>query len=137
MIVLDTNVVSEAMRPRPDARVIDWLDAHTSLVMISSVTVAEILFGIRLLPEGRRRADLQTAFELFTSQGVRNRVLEFDHAAAESYSWIAAGRQRSGRRMEAFDAMIAAIARSRGADVATRDVADFADCGLRIINPWE
>jgi predicted nucleic acid-binding protein len=97
VIVLDTNVVSEAMRPRPDARVVDWLDAQTSSVMITSVTVAEILFGIRMLSDGRRRADLQTAFELFMRQGMRSQVLEFDHAAAESYSWIAADRQRSGR----------------------------------------
>ena len=138
MILLDANVVSEAMRHRPEPRVIDWLDAQPSgSVALASVTVAEILYGIRRLPEGRCRGNLQRAFDTFLARGLRERILSFDHAAADAYSWIMVDRQRSGRRIEVLDAMVAGIARSRGAEIATRDVTDFADCGVPILNPWE
>ena len=126
------------MRHRPEPRVIDWLNARPSgSVAIASVTVAEILYGIRRLPEGRRRVDLQSAFDTFLARGLRERVVEFDHAAADAYARIMIDRRKSGRRIEVFDAMVAGIARSRGAEIATRDVADFADCGVPILNPWD
>jgi predicted nucleic acid-binding protein len=137
VIVLDTNVVSEAMRPRPEPRVIRWLDSHPiRSFAVTSVTVAELLFGIRRLPEGRRRSDLQEAFETFMARGIRERVLAFDQAAAEAYAQLAIDRIRGGRPMQAFDAMIAGIVIATGAELATRDRAGFEDCGIQLVDPW-
>ena len=138
MIILDTNVISEGMRPNPEPRVIKWLDDNTAQPLaVTAVSIAELLYGIRRLPQGRRRSSLQTAFDNFMSQGLEGRMLPFDGAAADLYSQIVIARARGGRRIEVFDAMIAAIARVSGADIATRDVSDFEECGVRVVNPWE
>jgi len=137
MIVLDTNVVSELMREYPNAQVQSWaagLDRRT--LAITSVTVAEILYGIRLLPIGRRRQSLDADWGAFISRGFGEAVLPFDAAAANIYAQIAIERRRSGRRVEAFDGMIAAIARCHYAAIATRDIADFENCGVKLIDPW-
>jgi toxin FitB len=138
VIVLDTNVVSEAMRPAPSDAVLRWMAAQPSAgLFTTTVTQAEILFGLALLPDGRRRNDLLVAAERMFAEDFAGRVLPFDTAAALAFAPIAAGRRRMGRPTGAFDAQIAAIARSRGASLATRNVADFLDCGLSIINPWD
>lgn len=138
MIVLDTNVVSEAMRADAARQVIDWLDSHpVQSLAVTSITFAEILFGIRRLPEGQRRNALQESFDTFMMRGLRDRILSFDSAAADAYAHIVVNRMRRGRRLEALDAMIAGIALSRGADIATRNTPDFDDCGFRVFNPWE
>ena len=137
MIVLDTNVVSELMREHPNARVDAWAASRDRREMsITSVTIAEVLYGIRLLPVGRRRQDLHDDWLSFMTRGFGDTVLPFDAPAADIYTQIAFDRRRSGRPVDAFDGMIAAIARLYGAAVATRDTADFRDCGVELINPW-
>lgn len=138
MIVLDTNVLSELMRPAPSEAVLRWVSGHPAAgLFTTTVTQAEILFGIALLPEGRRRSDLLMAAGQMFAEDFAGRVLPFDAMAATAFASIAAGRRQKGRPTGAFDAQIAAIAASRGAALATRNVADFLDCELPIINPWE
>jgi toxin FitB len=138
MIVLDTNVVSELMKSAPEAAVMSWINAMpAATVFVSAVTQAEILYGVALVPEGKRRDGLtraaRTAFEIY----FRGRILPFDSEAAEAFATLAAGRRQAGRPISQADAQIAAIARSRGAALATRDVPDFEGCGVEIVNPWD
>ncbi|MCM8738621.1 type II toxin-antitoxin system VapC family toxin [Azospirillum sp. A1-3] len=138
MFILDTNVLSELMRPAPSEAVLRWVAGHPAVSLFTTtVTQAEILFGLALLPEGRRRSDLLGAAEQMFAEDFADRVLPFDAAAAAAFAPIAAGRHQKGRPTGAFDAQIAAIAASRNAALATRNVADFLDCGLSIFNPWE
>lgn len=138
MIVLDTNILSELMRPAPAEIIVRWVTAQplTSLYT-TSITQAEILHGIRLLPAGRRRNALESAAEAMFGEDFRGRVLAFGSKEAQSYARIAAERRRAGRPISHFDAQIAAIARSAGAAIATRNVADYAACGVEVINPWD
>lgn len=137
MIVLDTNVLSEMMRPDPDSTVAAWISARpANSLFTTTVTQAEILYGAKLLPSARRRSRLEAAVNEMFATDFAGRVLTFDQAAAQAYAEIAAARRRAGRPMAQFDAQIAAIARSRDADVATRNVADFERCGIGVINPW-
>jgi toxin FitB len=136
MIVLDTNVLSEEMKPAPDAAVHQWFLGHSaSDLFTTSVTEAEIRLGIALLPDGKRKRDLETAalrvLELFAG-----RILPFDSAAAQDFARIVADRQRLGRPIEDFDAQIAAITLSRGMTLATRNLADFAGTGVALNDPW-
>ena len=138
MIVLDTNVLSELMRPTPSEAVLRWVAGQPGTELFTTtITQAEILFGLALLPEERRRNDLLAAAERMFVEDFSGRVLPFDTAAATAFASVAAGRRRKGRPTGAFDAQIAAISGSRGAALATRNVADFLECGLVIINPWE
>ena len=126
MILLDTNVVSEAMKAAPATEVMAWLRARPLQdLAISAVTLAEIRYGLARLPEGRRRLALEQRFRLFVVRGFGERLLDFDRAAANLYGDIVVAREKAGRPIEAFDAMIAATARSRGASIATRDVGGF------------
>jgi toxin FitB len=135
VIVLDTNVISELMRPYPDPMVVRWVAAQpTTTLCTTSVNKAEILYGIAVLPGGRRRAALLAAAEAVFSEDLK--VLSFDNAAAIRYAEIVADRNRTGRRIEAFDALIAATALAAGADLATRDVGGFQGIGLALIDPW-
>lgn len=138
MIILDTNVLSELMRSQPDAAVFAWVAARRRAdLYTTSVSKAEILYGIAALPEGRRRAALAAAAEAMFSDDLAGRVLPFDEEAAVVYAQIVAARRRGGRPIEAFDAQIAAIALVGDAELATRDIAGFANCGLTLLNPWE
>ena len=135
MIVLDTKVVSELMRPQPAESVSRWLATQSNAtVFTTAVTQAEILFGLALLPEGRRRTDLLIAAEQMFEEDFMGRMLPFDAAAAREFALVAASKRQLGRSMGSFDAQ---IARSRGAAVATRNRVDFQDCGLTLIDPWE
>jgi toxin FitB len=137
VIVLDTNVLSEMMRLDPDSTVAAWISAHpASSLFTTTVTQAEILYGVKLLPLAKRRSGLETALSEMFATDFAGRVLPFDQAAAQAYAEIAAARRRAGRPIAQFDAQIAAIARSRDAGVATRNVADFEGCGIGLINPW-
>jgi hypothetical protein len=137
MIVLDTNVLSEALRPTPSARVLEWMRSEPSeAVFTTTITEAELFYGIALLPQGRRRSDLDAAVVRILGERFAGRVLSFDSAAAREYAEIAVSRRRAGRPISEPDARIAAIARSRGAAVATRDTEGFAGCGVVIIDPW-
>jgi len=137
MILLDTNVVSELMKSAPEPAVMAWINAIPGpTVFVSAVTQAEILYGVALVPEGKRRQGLaqaaRTAFEIY----FRGRILPFDSEAAEAFAELAAARRQTGRPISQADAQIAAIARSRGAELATRNVPDFEGCGVEVINPW-
>ncbi len=137
MIVLDTNVISELMRREPDAAVMAWIgEQPIAGVFTTTLTQAEIFYGLALMPEGRRRDDLLAAARPMFEIDLAGRVLPFDTDAAAAYPEIAAGRKQAGRPISQIDAQIAAIVRSRGARLATRNVADFADCGITVVNPW-
>lgn len=137
MIVLDTNVVSEAIRAQPDPAVASWLASRpSSSLFITTITQAELLYGLRLLPDGKRRRGLTGAVHTILRDEFRGRVLPFDGPAAEAYATVAAGRRALGKPISAFDAQIVAIARSRGADVATRNIEDFDACGVDLLDPW-
>lgn len=138
MIVLDTNVLSELLRPMPFSAVEQWLSEQpTASVFITTVTKAEILYGVRILPGGNRRDVLESAVGAIFSEDFGGRILPFDQEAAERYATIASHRRQIGRPISQFDAQIAAIAACRGADLATRNVEDFVDTGVTIINPWQ
>jgi predicted nucleic acid-binding protein len=137
MIVLDTNVLSELMRPEPAASVIRWMSAQPlAALYVTTLSYAEILFGIDLLPEGRRRQHLAEQATTMFSEDFAGRVLGFDVAAAPPYAAIAGQRRRAGQPLSAIDGMIAAIAHAHGAAIATRD-SDLDGCGVPLINPWE
>ena len=138
MILLDTNVVSELMKPAPAAAVARWIaEQPATTLYTSSITQAEVLHGILLLPAGRRRSTLEAAAEAMFDEDFGGRVLPFGGEAARAYAQIAAQRRRSGRSISHFDAQIAAIARSARASVATRNVGDYEECGITIVNPWD
>ena len=137
MIVVDTNVLSEVLRPAPEPRVLAWLTTKPrSALFTTSITRAEILYGVRLMPEGRRRDALVEAVQAIFDEDFAGQVLSFDNDAADCYAEIAAGRRSAGRPISQFDAMIAAVARSRGATLASRNGKDFVDCGVTLIDPW-
>lgn len=137
MIVLDTNVISEIMSRQPADAVLRWLDVQpTEILYISSISIAEISYGLNALPAGRRRQDLQGRFDRFVAIGFSNRILPFGEDAAHAYGEIMGHRRRRGRPMSALDGQIAAIARVQGFAVATRNVDDFEECGLEIVNPF-
>lgn len=136
MIILDTNVLSELMRPAPSAAVENWVSRQpVAGIFISAITEAELRYGLALLPEGRRQRQLVTEVEAMLAEEFAGRILPFDSPAASAYARIAA-RRRSGRPIAQADAQIAAIAASRGASLATRNVADFANCGIDLVDPW-
>lgn len=137
MIVLDTNVLSEVMRPQPNSRVVTWLAAQPARSLFTTaITKSEILYGIALLPKGKRRYALHQAATGIFDEDLAGRILAFDNDAADAYAGIAAMRNQSGQAISQFDAMIAAIASSRGAQVATRNTKDFKACGITLVNPW-
>jgi predicted nucleic acid-binding protein len=137
MIVLDTNVFSEILRPRPDRHVVAWLARQDGAdIRFTTVGEAEVLYGLALLPPGRRRDDLADAIEAILEDDFRGRILAFDRAAALAYATIAASRRAAGRPISSLDAQIAAIARVHEAVVATRNTRDFTGCGIDVIDPW-
>jgi predicted nucleic acid-binding protein len=138
MILLDTAVIAEIVRPAPAAAVLEWLDARPpSELATTAISVAQIRCALARLGLGRRRADLETRFDNFISRGFPGRVFEFDAPAAAVYGDLAVTRERLGRPLAGFDGLIAAIARSRALAIATRDPRDFEDCGIEAISPWE
>ncbi|HEY0696158.1 MAG TPA: type II toxin-antitoxin system VapC family toxin [Kribbella sp.] len=136
MIVIDTNVASELMKPSPDPSVRDWIVAHRGdRLHTTAITVAEIRYGIERLPAGRRRDLLKlTADDLFSA--FKEQILPFDAAAAAVYPLVVTQRERVGMPIDGFNAQIAAICRTRDARLATRNLKDFVDTGLDVVNPW-
>jgi predicted nucleic acid-binding protein len=137
VIVLDTNVLSEALRPRPAEAVIEWMRSQAAAnLFTTTVCEAEILYGLALMSAGKRRTTLQAAVARIFEENFAGRVLPFDRLAAKSFASIAAARRASGNPLSAHDAQIAAIAHSCHATLATRNVVDFVECGIGIVNPW-
>lgn len=137
MILLDTNVISELLRKRPGAAVMEWLDKHDrEELWTASVVLAELLSGIALMPTGRRKRELREEVEAMISVDFQEQIIDFDLAAAREYGEILAARSKIGRPIREFDAQIAAVARVHHATVATRDANGFIGCGLTVIDPW-
>jgi hypothetical protein len=138
VIVLDTNLVSEMMRPAPSRRVADWLAAQpASRLFVTTISQAEVLFGVALLPPGRRRDALARQAEATFEEDFAGRLLPFGQDAARQYPGIVVQRRRNGRPISTLDAQIASIALSHGATLATRNIRDFEDCGVALFNPWD
>ncbi|WP_165367386.1 type II toxin-antitoxin system VapC family toxin, partial [Phytoactinopolyspora endophytica] len=136
MIVLDTNVVSELSSPAPEPAVAAWASRHPrDDVFITATTVAELLFGIRCLPDGRRKEELTIRMESVVGQDFDSRVLPFDVGAAKDYALIVSNRRRQGRPISVADAQIAAVCRNVSATLATRNIKDFSDTGVNVVNP--
>ncbi len=137
MIVLDTNIISELMRPTPSPAVETWMSGQpASGMFIAAITEAELRYGLALLPEGQRQRRLLAQAEAMLAEDFAGRILPFDSAAAAAYALIAAARRLAGRPISQADAQIAAIAASRGAAIATRNVSDFTECGIAVLDPW-
>jgi toxin FitB len=136
MIVVDTNVVSELMRPSPSAVVVGWVRGNERELYTTSITVAEIGYGIERLADGRRKQVLRsTAEEVFAD--FSERVLAFDAEAAVVYATIVSGRDRAGLPIDGFDAQIASICTVHRAALATRNAKDFQETGIDVIDPWQ
>ena len=137
MIVVDTNVLSEGLRPQPSPKVINWLRSEPiSALFTTTITEGEMLYGAALLPDGRRRRALDAVINQLFGNRFAGRILPFDSAAAREFADIAAARHLAGRPIGEADGRIAAITRSRGASLATRNVRDFEGCGLTVIDPF-
>lgn len=137
MILLDTNVLSELMRPQPNPVVVAWVDAHSSVARLSAITQAEISLGLALLPDGKRRDALAAVARQMFEEDFAGRCLPFDARAAECFARLVAVRRRIGRPITTQDAQIAAIALANGTPLATRNIGDFEEIsGLLLIDPW-
>ena len=138
MILLDTNVVSEPLRPAPDTRVIDWIDAQPlETLFLSAITVAELRAGVALLPAGKRRSGLQQSLEKRVLPLFAGRVLPFDLACTPAYAELMAKARAAGLTIATADACVAAIAAANGFAVATRDTGPFEAAGVTVVNPWQ
>jgi predicted nucleic acid-binding protein len=138
MILLDTNVLSAVMSPTPAAAVIDWLDRQETVTLhLSTITIAEIGYGLWVMPDGKRRRYLEGRFERFVAEGFDQRILDFDQGAARLYAEVMGRRRSIGRPMSVPDGQIASIARANHLAIATRNPSDFEQCGLDLINPFE
>ena len=137
MILIDTNVVSEPLRPSPEVRVVAWIDAQpVATLYLSAITVAELRFGVASLPAGRRRTRLQENIERRVLPLFAGRVLPFDLAASQSYAELMARARSAGVAVSRSDGYIAAIAAANGMLIATRDTGPFEAAGLDVVNPW-
>jgi hypothetical protein len=137
VIILDTNVLSALMRKAPDPAVVAWLDRQPAeSVWITSITLFEAHFGLRLLPRGSRQQALEAAFARLLEEDIENRVLDFDRAAAVEAAGLAAARQKAGRPVDLRDTQIAGISLARHATLATRNVRHFADLKVPVVDPW-
>jgi predicted nucleic acid-binding protein len=138
MILLDTNVISENLRPSPNHSVLNWLNSQSEgSLYICAPVVAELRYGVERLAPGRKQADLHNTVENIVEGIFQRRILPFDAAATIGYARVMVRREQTGRRMAQMDAMIAAIALTHGMTLATRDTSGFADLGLDLINPFE
>jgi toxin FitB len=138
MFVLDTNILSAMMRLQLEPEVAAWIAAQRAdLLFTTSLSQAEILAGLAVMAEGRRRLDLQAAARAMFLEDFDGRVLPFDTEAAIAYASLFHARRRAGRPAATLDLMIASVAQSRGASVVTRDTSGFEGCGITLIDPWD
>jgi predicted nucleic acid-binding protein len=136
-ILLDTNVLSEAMSPRPQPGVMAWVDAQNREgLWTCTIVVAEVLSGLDLMPVGKRQEKLREKAEYMFSSLFSDRIWDFDQSAARAYGAILRSRKAIGRPIDEMDALIAATALANDATLATRNISDFELCGIRLVNPW-
>lgn len=137
MIIIDTNIVSEVMRPNPNVNVMRWLNQQDiNALYITSVSMAESYFGLYRMPEGKRKDGLLIQFRLILENIFQDRLLGFTDEHSESYAELCTFAEKSGKPMQMADAQIAAIAKFHGATVVTRNTKDFEACGIKLINPF-
>ncbi|MBM3576966.1 MAG: type II toxin-antitoxin system VapC family toxin [Alphaproteobacteria bacterium] len=137
MILLDTNIVSEMIKPTGDANVRHWIDSYAELdFFIASPIIAELRFGLALLPEGRKKDALSKACDAIEDEIFAGRILAFDQRAAHAFARLRAKRQTLGKPLAVMDAMVASIASAHAMTLATRNIADFADLDLAVVNPF-
>jgi predicted nucleic acid-binding protein len=137
MIILDTNVVSEMMRATSAPMVVAWMNEQDAArLFLTAVTIGEIRYGLRILPLGKRRRALEEGFERILTGAFAGRILSFDESAAHRYGEVMGRRKEVGRPLDIRDGQIASIAWTNGYAVATRNVRDFLECGVEIINPF-
>jgi toxin FitB len=138
VIILDTNVISELTRPVPDSGVIAWLDSlPPEETAITAITAAELRYGVRRMPDGRRKTELSEAVSALINTDFRDRVEPFDVLAADQYADVVTTREHAGKPIGISDAQIAAICRVLNATLATRNTSDFTGTGVNLINPWK
>jgi len=137
MFILDTNVVSELFRPMPADAVVAWIGrTDPADLYVTAISTAEMLLGVALMPPGRRRDGLEHVLRLFFAEKLRTGILAFGDRESTLFAELVAHRRGIGRPIGEFDAQIAAIARAHGFSVVTRNVRDFDDCGVGVVNPW-
>ena len=137
MIILDTNVLSELMKPKPFTQVVAWVAKQSAAELFTTtITEAEIFYGIELLARGKRREALLAAAEAMFAEDLAGRILGFESEAARVFSKVAAHRRALGRPISHADAQIVAITQVRRAELATRNKQDFEDCGVSVVDPW-
>jgi len=137
MIIIDTNVISELLRPTPEPAVEAWLGEQDGLsIYLTAISEAELRYGVAIMTSGKRRDGLGVAIDRILRDDMAGRILPFDSAAARAYADIAASRRSAGKPISQADCQIAAIARAHNAPVATRNTPDFEGCGIDLINPW-
>lgn len=137
MILIDTNIISEMMSQSPEPNVINWVNNQDSLALfVSTITIAEINYGLRVMPNGQRKKLLTERFTYFITKAFEQRILNFNEDAAHHYAEVMAHRKEIGRPMSIPDGQIAAIARANELSIATRNTRDFDECGVNIINPF-
>jgi toxin FitB len=138
MILLDTNVLSEAMTPRPDPGVMTWINSQDpDELWTCTIVIAEVLSGLDLMPDGSRQRQLREQAELMFFSLFAGRILDLDQAAARVYGAVLKIRKSMGRPIDEMDALIAATALANGATIATRNIPDFEHCGIPLVNPWQ
>lgn len=137
MIIVDTNIISEFMTSPPTSSVLEWLNAQDSLSLyLTTISIAEIGFGLRIMPIGKRHRLLKERFEQFVATAFEARILSFNEAAARKYGEVKGHRKEIGRPLSDLDGQIAAIALANGFLIATRNTKDFEECGVQLINPF-
>ena len=138
MIIIDTNIISEFMTSPPANSVLEWLNCQDSLSLyLTTISIAEIGFGLRIMPPGKRRRLLEERFEKFLATAFESRILSFDESAARKYGEVKGHRKEIGRPLSDLDGQIAAIARAKGFAIATRNTKDFEACEVELINPFD
>jgi predicted nucleic acid-binding protein len=137
-LLLDTNVISEVVKPQPDFRVMAFLEQLQSAEQFTAaICIAEIRYGLERMPAGQKQDQKRAAIATFLSQAFSGRILPFDGLCAELYGKIRNAREASGQPISIEDAMIAATAQAHSLTLATRNIKDFEGCGIRLLNPWE
>jgi len=138
MILLDTNIISEMMKAAPSVQVLKWMNQQKSVQLaISTITIAEIEYGINVLPDGKRRRYLEKAFSQTVNESFKHRIFSFDESAAVLYGKWMGKRKNSGRPASLLDGQIAAVALANKMTLATRNIRDFENSGLKLVNPFE